>query len=98
MPCEHLNFGATVNVGRLSDQDGGPITAYTADIQIRCADCGEAFVFLGMDCGSAPDKPMVSVLGEEARLPIRPQSEARKPLPARNGPVGFRIRGGPVRQ
>lgn len=98
MACEHLNFGATVSVGRISDEDGGRIKAYTADVQIRCADCGEAFIFLGMECGSAPNKPMVSVLGEEARLPIRPQSEANQPMPARKGAVGFRISGGPVRQ
>lgn len=48
MKCQHMNFKADVNVGRLSHEDGGPITGYTADVKINCADCGLAFRFIGL--------------------------------------------------
>lgn len=38
--CPHENFDALVEVNRLSDIEGGPINAYTADIGVRCAQCG----------------------------------------------------------
>lgn len=89
MACQHEDFSVRVNVGRLSAVEGGPISNYTADVQIQCAQCGEAFCFIGMEHGSDPAKPMCSFLADEARLPIRPSSEANKDLPII---PGFRVK------
>jgi len=91
MPCEHLNFAAQVNVARLTDGDDGPVTGYSADVEIICADCREQFVFIGLPGGYSPTEPMVSVDMTEARLPIRPSSEAKNPMLPRLHP-GFRVR------
>ncbi len=68
-------------VARITEEEGGPVTAYSADLRITCSRCGESFVFVGLDRGLAPDRPMMSFLGDEARLPIRPRSEAPVTLP-----------------
>lgn len=70
--CEHLNFQASVGVNRLSAEEGGPITSYSADVRIHCAACGLPFTFRGFPLGLGINMPTVSVGGEEARLPIEP--------------------------
>lgn len=91
MACPHLNFAAQVNVGRLQDGDGGPVTGYVADVHITCAECREQFVFIGLPGGYSPTEPMVSVDMTEARMPIRPASEVENPMLPRLHP-GFRVR------
>lgn len=72
MKCEHMNFDASVQVGRLSKEEGGPITGYTADIQVRCGDCGLPFRFRHNAYGSSPDMATVSVDNTEMRVPLEP--------------------------
>lgn len=72
MACEHMNFQAQVNVGRLSEIEGGPITGYKADVKVKCADCGLAFRFVGVPAGSHYAEPRVSVDGTELRAPLEP--------------------------
>ncbi len=74
--CGHMNFACQVDVMRLTDGDEGPITGYSADVRIQCADCNERFRFIGLPMGSAPDRPMVSFGGVELRAPIEPVSVA----------------------
>lgn len=76
MACEHLNFKANVNVGRLSKTDGGPITGFCADVTINCAECGLPFRFIGLDAGNHFDR-RVSVDGTELRAPIEPATHAK---------------------
>lgn len=45
---------------------------FMADIQIKCADCGMPFRFLGLPAGCSTMEPMCSIAGEEARIPIEP--------------------------
>ena len=71
-PCAHHNFQAKVSVGRLSHADGGPITGYTADIIIHCADCGLPFRFIGLSAGTHHSEPRVSIDGTELRAPLEP--------------------------
>jgi hypothetical protein len=47
-------------------------TGFMADVKIRCADCNMPFRFRGLPAGASTTVPMVSVLGDEARLPIEP--------------------------
>lgn len=75
--CEHIEFMASVDVVRLADHEGGPITGYSAEIEVRCAVCEEAFEFIGVPIGWLPSEPAVSVDGREARMPIRPESAPR---------------------
>lgn len=91
MVCQHEEFWADVEVHRITDGEGGPVTHYYCDVKVRCEQCKETFCFIGMEHGLDPTKPMMSVLGDEARLPIRPSSEADQPLLPGSG---FRIRKG----
>lgn len=72
MACAHKNFKASVKVGRLSKIEGGPISGYTADVQINCAECGMPFRFLGVAAGNHYAEPRVSIDGSELRAPIEP--------------------------
>lgn len=72
--CEHPDFEVHAAIGRLTDTDDGPVTAYVAEIRVRCADCGEPFRWVGVAAGAMPDRPMCSVDETELRAPIRPAS------------------------
>ncbi len=72
MACQHMNFAANVNVGRLTDGDDGPVTGYTAGVQVKCADCGLPFRFIGLPAGNHYAEPRVSVDATELRAPIEP--------------------------
>lgn len=72
--CPHENFFATVEVGRLTDGEDGPVTGYIADIRVNCDGCGEPFRWIGVPAGLKPDRPMVSVDETELHAPIRPAS------------------------
>ena len=71
-PCEHLNFSAKVSVARLTKVLGGPVTGYTADVVIKCAECGLPFRFIGLGAGNHFAEPRVSIDGCELRAPIEP--------------------------
>jgi hypothetical protein len=73
-PCPHENFAAAVEVNRLAEVEGGPVTGYSADITVRCADCDEPFRWIGCPAGLSPAQPMVSVDEATLRAPIRPAS------------------------
>lgn len=70
--CAHVNFKAKVAVHRLTDKEGGPVTGYTADVQIECVECGLPFRFMGLAAGSHHSEPRVSVDATELRAPIEP--------------------------
>ncbi len=78
--CAHENFQANVGVHRLSDEPDGPINRYSADITIKCRDCGEPFQFIGVKAGLSFAEPMVGIDGEELRCPIGPKSLRLGPL------------------
>lgn len=59
---------------RLTASGGGPVAAFSADVRIRCADCGEPFRFIGMSAGLSGAGPRCSVDETTAALPIRPAS------------------------
>lgn len=91
MRCEHHDFAANVEVGRIQDGEGGPVVKYMADVRIVCADCGTPFRFIGLPSGVDYKSPMVSVNGEELRAPIAPQGEVASVLEGGDD-VGFTIR------
>ncbi|MFT9016454.1 MAG: hypothetical protein ABF990_12050 [Acetobacter sp.] len=70
--CQHENFIAQVDVNRLRKGEGDPVTDYSADVRIKCADCGLAFRFMGLECGNNRFEPKVSVDATELRIPIEP--------------------------
>lgn len=72
-PCLHLNFAATVNVGRMADEGEMP-RAYIADIRVSCEDCGEPFRWCGVRAGASFAEPRVSVDEAELHAPLRPAS------------------------
>ena len=72
MRCQHAGFSVQANVTRLTDGDGGPVTGYTTDITVKCADCGLPFRWLGLPGGSHHSEPRVSADALELRAPIEP--------------------------
>lgn len=70
--CPHMNFAASVQVGRLTEADERTVVGYTADIRVKCADCNQLFRFRHNAYGSSPDMATVSVDNEEMRAPIEP--------------------------
>lgn len=89
--CEHHDFHAEVDVHRITDEEDGPVVAYSADVRIHCKKCAEVFCFLGMPGGLNPLYPTVNFYATEARLPIRPSSEMDQPLPKRKGVTGYSV-------
>lgn len=70
--CEHKNFKSEVKVYRLTEVENGPVTGYTADIEIVCAECHMPFVFVGVPQGVSPAHPTSNIDGNELRAPIKP--------------------------
>ncbi len=70
--CEHMRFAASVEASRLTEVDDGPVTGYSADIKVQCADCGLPFRFIGLPGGLEPDQPTTSLAGDELRAPLEP--------------------------
>ena len=77
-PCRHENFAADVAINRIGEDDPGNDTGmpnhYSADISVRCSDCGEPFRWMGIRAGVSPSEPMCSVDETELHAPIRPAS------------------------
>lgn len=61
-----------MDVNRITPTDDAPLR-FHADVRIACADCREAFRFLGCESGLRWDRPMVSIDGLELRAPIEPE-------------------------
>jgi hypothetical protein len=72
--CKHEKFTAQVDVFRVCDEEGGPVTRYTTDITVHCAECLCPFEFIGPGCGASPSEPMVDVERVTLRAPIKPVS------------------------
>ncbi len=73
--CKHENFGARVNVNRLTDSG-----RFMADVTVGCRDCGTRFQFLGLEPGIDTGGSRVSIDGQEARLAICPAGDIPSPL------------------
>lgn len=86
MACEHTSFDCCVNVNRIED-----IGRFSADVTIRCMDCGTPFRFIGLPAGLDLNGASVSVDGTEARLAIAPKGEVVTPLESTKT-SGFTVR------
>ncbi len=87
--CLHENFEAQVNVGRILANEGD-ITpaAYSADITVKCRDCGLPFEFVGdYPCGLLWDRACVDPSKQELRIPLQPKGLALLP-----GLLGYTVR------
>ncbi|HWB34598.1 MAG TPA: hypothetical protein VHA75_01090 [Rugosimonospora sp.] len=77
LPCPHLNFVANVDVARIvaegAPEHSVPI-AYSASIEVNCAECGEPFRWTGVQAGLSQGRPMCSPNETELRAPLRPAS------------------------
>lgn len=74
MTCEHPNFNANVEVSRITETDGGPVTNIYADVRVWCRACGEPLCFIGVPPGLSPREPRIEIGAEELRCPMRPRS------------------------
>ena len=70
MACQHLKFGAHVDVHRLEDTGG-----FMADVRIKCVECDQPFSFLGLPAGLSFERPMVSLDGCELHVPLEPGAQ-----------------------
>jgi hypothetical protein len=76
-PCPHETFGVTAEINRIVANESAPESApvaFSADIKVRCEDCGESFRWIGLQAGMNPRRPMVSLDETELRAPLRPAS------------------------
>lgn len=81
MDCPHMNFRADVRVGRhLDDKTETHVIGYSAEINVKCQECGKPFQFLGLPMGVDTHGARVSVDGLEARLAISPQGVQPSPI------------------
>jgi hypothetical protein len=76
-PCYHPDFAAVVDVQRIGQGDAdnptpGMPRTFVAEVQIKCAACGERFKFTGVPAGLSFVAPATSVDGFELRAPIVP--------------------------
>lgn len=78
--CEHQIFRGNVRVGRLTGEGSDVPTAYTAELTIKCAECGRDFQFLGLPAGVNLSGATMSIDGLEARLAIAPVGDVPSPL------------------
>lgn len=78
--CPHLEFAASVGVGRLTQTEGGPVTGYVAEIRVNCRDCGKPFQFLGLEAGYDSQGARVSLDGLEANIALTPEGEKPNPF------------------
>lgn len=85
MNCKHESFACEVNVNRLED-----VSRFTADVRIRCNQCGVPFRFIGLPAGVDINGAAVSVDGCEARLAVAPKGEVVTPLESTAS--GFTVR------
>lgn len=89
MACKHEEFGATVEVARVTN-DAGEVERFQANVRVSCCQCGKAFRFIGLPAGLDLNGAAVSVDGAEARLTIAPEGEVLSAL--EGGPVGYTVR------
>lgn len=74
-PCPHEDFSACVEVNRLTEREGDEApNAYSADIRVSCARCGEPFRWIGLQAGLSGGRPMCSVDETVLSAPLRPAS------------------------
>ena len=73
--CKHENFACECDVARLSEKEDRPITRYSMDVRVRCADCGLPFRFIGLPTGLDLNGASVSVDGTEGRFAIAPRGQ-----------------------
>jgi hypothetical protein len=70
--CDHEDWSAVVGVGRITDEEDTPVTGYAVEVRANCTACGVPLIWHVPDYGMLPDRPTVSVDGQELRLPARP--------------------------
>lgn len=73
MICIHRSFICKADVERTVCDDS---TAYTAELSVRCVDCGAEMVFIGVEPGFSFDRPVVDEKRTKLSVPVRPQGEA----------------------
>ena len=74
-PCVHPDFDAVVGVGRIQRSDDDPtITAFVAEIQVKCRACEEPFRWNGVKAGLSYVYPMCTPDEVTLRAPLRPAS------------------------
>lgn len=89
--CEHENFDSFVDIARMPEVEGGPITRFSASVRIRCSDCNQYFRFIGLPAGLDLNGAAVSIDATEARLAIGPKGKVVSVLDG-DGVTGFSIR------
>lgn len=77
--CNHEHFESMVSVYRCNAVEGGPITHYSAQIVIRCAQCKAVFEFQGLPVGISPYTPTIDIGATLLNAPLMPPGEKIAP-------------------
>ena len=89
MSCIHENFQAHVLVHRIVPE-GSPkseVDAFSAEVTVHCAECGQQFEFIGLPMGVDLKGCTMSPDGLEARLAMRPSEHSGLILGGYVGPL-----------
>lgn len=73
--CQHEDFVAHVDVGRITAEEGGDPVTFEASLTITCAHCAARLGFRGMAAGMSYAFPTRSPDALEARLPLLSPAE-----------------------
>jgi hypothetical protein len=75
MACQHEDFEAHVDVGRITPADGADVKCFVAEITVKCKECGQSFGWRGVPPGANYDSPTRSVDALELRAPMLSPAE-----------------------
>lgn len=74
-PCPHVNITGNIEIQALTDSNDD-VEGYSTSIRVWCVDCDEPFVWMGLEPGLSPLRPMCDVSGEQLNAPLRPRDAA----------------------
>lgn len=72
--CKHHEFISKVSVFRLTENEhpNAEPSGFSAEVLIKCKECGREFEFIGVPGGMSAEYPTVSMDNKELRIPIKP--------------------------
>ena len=86
--CEHPDLAVECDFNRLTDVEGGPVTAFLLEVRARCQTCAMPFCFRGMPPGLSHLAPTMSIDALRATLPVHPEDDPTTGI----GSPGYSVR------
>ena len=75
LTCEHPDLVVECEFNRLTDTEGGQVTAFLLEVKANCQACGMPFCFRGMPLGLSHLAPTMSLDALTVTLPVHPEDD-----------------------